>query len=651
MELLSIIYNIVFDFFLAVFLYLVFYLIGSLGLKSIKIKVSGFNNLYANTLIGIFLFALVSYILAWINLRILLLPILIILAIYKFKKQEFKIPKFEIKDKTYFILVIFLAFIFSITMVGMGIYGSTIAYRSEDPLHLAYISELKNNFPPQNPGFAGVPLRGYHFFYQFIIASVSKTFFLPIEALYFHSFPLIISFTWAVGVYGLVLTWTKRKTAALWATFFSLFGGSWAFILYLMGHTKQSIDSAFGIGQPTVALMNPQFAFSVPVIITAFYFIFEFYKSRKYKILLPVVLLVGMLPLEKIYGGVVLYGGFSIVILSEIIRRKFVVLIYLIAAIILTLLTFGLFLGKGQYLIYYPLWPSHTVLEDNLPWYGYAEKSYTYTRQGVIRGIIEIESFGLMLYFIGNIGTRIIGIVIALLVQPFKRRFPSLFSLTLLASTATAVLIPLFFIQTGKVFETIQFAWYYPILCSFFAGLGLSYLFDLKFPRFIKAILILLIVLLTIPPAVDHFVKAAIPEIFKKRESLNSSYFRGLQTLKGVGSYNDTVLHIPPVYVNADRVGDWFFRTSPFITGFGNKKTYADYELIVFENVHPEKRMPLIENVISFNNANEKDRLQDLLKKEKIKFIYSERELPILVKVDLLEEIFRGDKSYIYKIR
>lgn len=32
---------------------------------------------------------------------------------------------------------------------------------------MALINELKANFPPDNPGFAGVPLKGYHFFYNF----------------------------------------------------------------------------------------------------------------------------------------------------------------------------------------------------------------------------------------------------------------------------------------------------------------------------------------------------------------------------------------------------------------------------------------------------------------------------------------------------
>lgn len=657
MEILLIIITIIKDLLLTVFFYSVFFIFGEALLKILKIKVSDINSVYVQPILGALSFGLVSYVFAWSQLRILSLPLVLAVLYLIYKKNLIKFPKIKISGKFSIGLVVLLALIFSLNMTGMGIYGTTIAYRGEDPVHLAYINELKAHFPPDNPGISGVPLRGYHFFYQFLNASLSSTFYVSVEALYFHILPLIVSFAWAFGVYGIVLTWTKKKSAALWATFFSMFGGSFGFILIFQGYQKISVDSVFGIGQPTVALINPQFAFSVPVIFTAFYFIYRYLKDRSYNLLFPIVLCAGLLPLIKVYGGIIFYPAFGLVVFSDILKRRFKSVLFVGMSVLLSLLTFGLFLGTGQRLIYYPLWPSHTVMDSNLPWYGYTEKSYTYTRLGVIKGIIEIESFGLMLYFIGNLGVRVIGVLFAFLGLLYKRRLPSLFSLTLFAATFTSVIIPLFFIQTGKVFETIQFAWYYPIFCSFFAGLGFSYFFSLRFPKILKIIIATIIIVLALPPAYDHFRASGIPDIVTKRESMKNPYFTGMQYLKGVGNYNDTVLELPAPTWELKKVPDWFFKSSPHITAFGDKRTYANYQFIVFDNVRPAERFPLVKELLAFTSARvvrdnkTKEHLVKNLKNAGISYIYAPNKLPILSQYGIATEVFHNSQAYIYKVK
>lgn len=658
MEFILIFISIFKDIFLTVFFYSLFFVFGEALLKILKIRVSDVNSVYVQPILGLLAFGLASYILAWVQLRSISLPLVIIVLFAIYKKKLFKIPKIKIVSKFSVAFVILLALIFSINMTGIGVYGTAITYRGEDPVHLAYINELKAHFPPDNPGFAEVPLKGYHFFYQFLNAAISNTFYVSIETLYFHVLPLLVSFTWAFGVYGIMLAWTKKKSAALWAVFFSMFGGSFGFILILQGHTNISIDSVFGIGQPTVALINPQFAFSVPVIFTAFYFVFRYFKEKTYNLLFPIVLSAGLLPLIKVYGGIVFYPAFGLLVFSDILRKRFKSVLFILISVLLSLLTFGLFLGAGQRLVYLPLWPSHTVMESNLPWYGYTEKSYTYTRLGVIKGIIEIESFGLMLYFIGNLGVRVIGVLFAFIVLLYKRRLPSLFSLTLTVATITSVIIPLFFIQTGKVFETIQFAWYYPIFCSFFAGLGFSYFFSLRFPKALKVLLATVIILLALPPAFYHY-RSVIQDMPSIRYSMSDPYFSSMRYLKGVGVYNDTVLELPVSTwdLKPKKINEWFFKSSPHITAFGNKRTYANYEFIVFDNVHPASRFPLIKEVVAFTSGRmmrdnkTKEHLTKALKNAGISYIYSPSALPVLSQYGIAARVFHDSQVSIYKVK
>lgn len=658
--------------------YFCFFLPGVLFFKLLKHEFKGLAVYVVYPVIGMLLLGLTAYILAWVHLGILLLPILILASLFTIKKYGFSLHAIEKTHKKPLIVVLLLAFIFSLNMLLMGVFGNTIAVRSEDPVHLGYIAEMKAHFPPDNPGMAGIPLKGYHFLYQFIIASVSNALFIPVEALYFHVFPLIVSVWWAVGAYILTYEWCRKRSAALWAVFLSLFAGSWGFILFLQGHHKLSIDSVFGIGQPTVALINPQFAVSVPIILTVLILILQYFKKRSYKLLFPITLLVGMLPMIKIYGGVVLLPAFGFLIFTDLFKKRFLSILFGFISVVITLLTFGQFVGAGQGLIYAPLWPPHTVMLSNMPWYRYDEKFYTYSRLGVIKGIIEIESFGLMLYFIGNLGVRIIGVALAFVGLLYKRRLPSLFAVTLLVMILVSTFIPLFFIQTGKVFESIQFAWYYPILVSFPAALGFSYFFRISwagklkkspiktpvfvFENVIKAILIVLIIGVSLPPAFQHYRDGVFSDSFKLRKSYTNPYFVSMQYLKTHGSYNDTVLQMPPVTsgITQHELLDWFNYTSPDIAAFGNHRSYVAYEFIIFENAKPQERLGFVGHVLDLEKSAEnplitipQERFNETareLKRKGIVYVYSPNALPALTHRGVLKEVFVNAEAYIYKV-
>lgn len=544
-------------------------------------------------------------------------------------------------------------------MTVTGIYGNTIAYRGDDIAHLAYINEFKAHFPPQNFGFAGVPLKGYHFFYDFLMAKTSLITTLSNESLYFHLYPLFISLLWGIGVYALLVSWTKKVSAGLWGVLFSFFGGSFGFILRLQGRSLISSGNVFGIDQPASALMNPPFSISVVFVITTLLIIYHYLQSRNKFLLFPLALCVGLTAMFKVYAGMIVLGGFLFLAALEILKKRPIILLAGIATAILFLGTFGVFLGKGQFLIYYPLWEPHKVLVANLPWYGYEEKIYTYSRLHVIRGIIETELYGLNLYFLGNLGTRVIGLLVLFFLF-LERRKASFFSLVLLVMILVSILIPLFFIQSGKVFEIIQLAWYYPILCSLFAAFGISYFFEAKINSLIKILFAVVLIVFTLQSAYEHYLGTIRSYFFEQRGSLESPYFKTMDFLKSHGTYDDTVLELPPKEkYNTDLYGRWYFGTSPHLTAFANKRSYLNYEFLLFPNLDVKPRINFLQKILKLETMapegedflSLRNEVEQTFIKNKISFIYSEYPVRAFQKSSVVKKAYSNSSYFVYEVK
>src|SRR3989338_4585544 len=458
-----------------------FYLPGKFLFSKLKIVLDSPEDLFLPFVLGAMVFILISYIFSWLRLEFVILPLLLIIGFFTIKDKKWFFNNIDKRQLIPLFIVLIFSIIFSISMLTAGVYGDSIKYRGDDLWHLALINELKNNFPPDNPGFAGVPLRGYHFFYNFLLAKISNIFFISPLSLYFHFFPLLMAILWGLGVYSFMYKWSKKISIGLWAVFLTMFGGSFAFILRLRGHENLSLDSAFGIQQSATSLINPPFAISILVVISTLFAIHQYLESKKNTWLIPVALFVGLATMFKVYAGIILLGGFILFSLIESIRKKnYLILVSLFTSGILFVVTYGIFRDISSTLIFAPLWAPHSVLVDNMPWYGYAEKMYTYTKLSVIKGIIETELYSWYVFIFGNLGTRLIGLLFLLLFFLKKRKKPSLFTIVLLIMTAISILIPLFFIQSGKVFEIIQMAWYFLFFISLFAAFGLRAFFDLR---------------------------------------------------------------------------------------------------------------------------------------------------------------------------
>lgn len=651
----------IFEFLVFIFsIVLSFYLPGKYLSRKLELKLTFLENIFFNTALGLIIFTLLAYFLSWLNALFLLAPLLLIIAFLAIKGEKLKISNFDSKDKSYLIVILIFSFIFSLTMILSGQFGNTFRFiganNSDSYWHLSLINELKAHFPPDNPGFAGVFLKGYHFFFNFVLAKISNLFNIAPLSLYFHFFPSLISFLWGLGVYVLMLRWSNNRNIALWAVFLTLFGGSFSFVLRLQGHNGLSLDDAFGMTQPASSLVNPPFAISIVIIIATLFSLLQYLKTRKNTWLVPVIFFAGLITMFKVYAGMIIIGGLISISIFEIFRKRYMLLISLFPITILFLSTYWIFRDPSSRLFFYPLWPGHKVLEDNLPWYGYIEKQYTYSRLSVIRKLIEIEIYALYVFIIGSLGTRVIGLLLLPFLIIKKRKFPSSFALTIFSMTLISVLIPLFFIQSGKVFEIIQMTWYFLFFSALFASFGLNALFKFNYPKIFKIILFVIIITLTLPSAFDKLSFYISSDDHK----LSKSYSEATKFLRTQGSYDSTVLEIPPIHTGETEndVRRWYDEiSSPKILALSYKRGYLNNEGIAFLGVVIEPRINLLLKILKFEKGLDgkyaylKSDIEKGLKENKISYIFSPYPLLSFDKMENIEKIYQNKEVTIYKVR
>ncbi len=645
---------ILFIFFIAAGLYIP----GKFFLTKLRVKVVFLEDIFLSLSIGILIFTLISYILSWIKLSNLILPVILginIFAIIIIKNNI--LPKLDKNHLKPLLLVFSMSIFFSLSMLVTGIFDGSIIYRHDDPWHLALINELKVHFPPDNPGFSEIPLKGYHFFYNFVLAKISNLFFISPNSLHFRFFPVLVSILWGLGVYTLMFKWSKKVSTSLWAVFLSMFGGSFAFILYLQNHIGFSFDSGFGISQPPGSLYNPPFSISIILIITALIILYEYISTKKRTWLIPLTLCIGLISMFKVYAGMILVGGFLIFTLVEIFKKRYIIIFSLLGVAILFFATYWVFTGGSGYLIFYPLWPPHRILQT-YPWYGYDEKIYTFTKFNVIRGIIQTELDGLNIFILGNLGTRLIGLLFLVLIFIKNRKLPSYFALMVFLMAAISIMVPMFFIQSGKVFEMIQMAQYFLFFSALFAAFGFSYFFSLRFNKYVKFIIFALIVIITLPSAAEGLKNYS--GTAKTAQSLSTPYFQTLSFLSKQENYDATVLIMPGQGTKADNDSllQWYRSSTPEVMAFSNKRSFLSNQYIDFPGADKEKRLDFIKNMIIFTSTpatssaylDRKEKIITQLRDNKIHFIFSSYEILSFVDIPEIKKVYKNYPYVIYKI-
>lgn len=454
--------------------------------------------------LGISVFTLLVWFLGYLKLDFLIwgLPILGLAAILKTGIPKISIPKFDKEILTVWTVVLVGSATWMITQFkngllfnyGFGFWGPN----GHDGIwHLSLISQLQKSVPPQNPIFAGVNLSNYHYFFDLLVAKSANVLSIDPVELLFRLFPILISVLAGLLIFKVSQRIFNSPGAAVLSVFFLYFGGSFGWILTFLRDKSFGGETMFWAQQSVSTLINPPFAISIVLFLAGLLIFYELLQKihDRWSNLFAMVILWGTLIEFKAYAGILVLGAFGLFTLQKIIlKRDFSVLKGFLPTLGLSLLVFlPNNLNSSSLIEFQPFWLIDSMISspDRLNW-----NRLTITLQsGVWYKLIYGYTLGILIFLIGNLGTRIISV--AATKEIFKQSFLFYF-LTL------SLILPLLFIQKGTSWNIVQFFYYGLLVLNIFAGVGLYNLVK-RFPKLLGVSIIAGVILLTVPTTLGTF--------------------------------------------------------------------------------------------------------------------------------------------------
>lgn len=201
--------------------------------------------------------------------------------------------------------------------------------------------------------------------------------------------------------------------------------------------------------------------------------------------------LFGVLIQIKVYAGILTLCGLFVAGCWQMFRRKGTTLIKVFAGSLVVSILFFSPLNKGAQdaIVFKPFWFLETMMAfpDRFYWPKFGEAMVNYKLGGVwIKGIIAY-SVAFFVFVTGNLGLRLVSIpLIARWVKkPRKAGYIEIFLLVLIAAGIT---IPMFCVQRGTSWNTIQFMYYSLMFSGILAGVALGEWLEVKMLQCFRAL-------------------------------------------------------------------------------------------------------------------------------------------------------------------
>jgi len=426
---------------------------------------------------------------------------------------------------TLFCLIFLLATALSGLKYSFG-YGFWNAHGHDAIWHLAVGNQTLKSFPPNNPIFSGYKLTGYHWGYDLILQFVHLITKIPTINLYFQILPIII--TVFLAVFSLKLK--KTRLSGLLFVFLNFFAGSFGYLVTLFKQGKIGGESIFWSMQSISTLINPPYALSLIIILSAIYF----WQKNQYKLSLVksifLGIFLGLTTIIKIYGAIVVGLAFSTLFVYQKIKHPkqsvstFWICVSMAITSILLLSLIGL---NNTSLIFKPFWFINSLVDSydklylpKISTFRFNISQTTISIKWLI--LVLIQFIFLIVFLLGNLGTRIF----SLLTIKHKIKYKKISSLDMffLFASIISITIPIFFIQSGTAWNSIQFFYYFLIIANYYFADYLEKLLNNK-----KYLIFTLIIILTIPTTVST-IRSFIG--FPPPSALPTSEIKALEFLK-----------------------------------------------------------------------------------------------------------------------
>lgn len=562
-------------FFLAAFCS--FYIPGKFCIDRLKLQISFVERITLNWLFGICLFIFITYLLSWVGLAFIYLGIIIVVSLYYFYTIASRRTKlFEnIKNSDWISLSIVIVGSFSFlglmffsgweTPTGIQFIGTNA---TDGVRHLAYIKNLIDTFPPQHPVLAGTPLRGFHYFYDFLLGKFASFFPFTIRDLYFRLFPLLISLLYGAGFYVFTSYMTNTKKVRRFVLFFAYFSQSSAFIFLFFNRTIDITASA--LVQPIGLIVNPFTVFSLPILLLGIAYIPKIRDNKKY---IPLVaLFLGILSEIKIYCGLIGIAALVFYVVLVILKEKKINWNYVITLVVTACITIITYfpnnLGAGG-LVFAPLLFYRHYMEQDLfnSWHWEIKRTIYSEHHNYIRIILLYgEAFGV--FWLLSLGSQLL--MLFGIPQIIRRKFwQQQYNLLILVMIIVPIVIGSLFIQTVSPFDTVQFFWIMMSLLSIPAGIVVGMLLE-KRGKITQIVITVFIIVCSVPGflAIEYQYLHPTNPLLISHQEVNI-----LDTVKTIVPSTSFIVYIPPP---SELQEGSFYQGTPVISAISGRSVYVD---------------------------------------------------------------------------
>lgn len=533
---------------------------------------------------------------------------------------------------------------------GMGFWG---ANGHDGIWHIALINSLAKG-SIENPVFSGIQLQNYHIGFDLLIAVISRITTISPAVLYFQVVPPILALAIGLLTYRLVFTWKKSRTAALWSVFFVYFGGSWGWVVSFLRFGVISGESMFWSQQSISTLINPPYALSIALLLTGLILLANKGKKTIVRVVL-ISLIFGILIQVKSYAGLLALSALAVAAVFDYLRNKewHLSIVFILSLLISIILFFPLNKDSSSLIVWQPFWFLETMmgLSDRLGWDKFFSAMTNYRMGGDWIKAFLAYGVAFVIFWFGNLGTRAIK-ELQVLFWIKNWRDQSWLEVFFAVMITSGVLIPVFLVQKGTPWNTIQFLYYSLFLSSILAGITVDGLLSkIKASKLFISFSILVIIL-TIPTTIATLFEVYIPQRAPAR--VTDSEVSALKFLREqpdgvVLTYPFDEAKAKEAEVNPPRPL-YLYVSSAYVSAFSNKNVYLEDEVNLNIMNYPWKERRL--EVENFLSSKDETYVRNFLRSNNITYIYwLKGQRAILGESQLgLSKIFENDLVDIYKV-
>lgn len=350
--------------------------------------------------------------------------------------------------------------------------------------HIALINQLTAAIPPEHPSNYQLTVQNYHYFYDVIVAQLSSVYRLPISVAYFQVFPLVFALLLSASMVALAKAVHSIK-AAWWSVFFTFFVGSLGYMVPWFIPGQVGHESSFWVSQTFAMMVNPQMIFSLATLAWVGWLLVREPQFAKHRWWLHGMMLVTMAAAIgfKSYGWMVLgsfYLPFAVLRWWQSKDWRYLGLVggFVLCSLPVVALITGF---KTSSFFWFPLWYLTSMVESadrlNLPQLRLQEDALR--AQGSLLGVLKIRLIELVLFVIGNLGTRVLAIGAGVWWWRQRRHLnQSYWNVSWLVALLFSASFPLLFLQQGAVWNSIQFWYYTLIMTGLLASITMAELFE-----------------------------------------------------------------------------------------------------------------------------------------------------------------------------